>query len=67
MDLKMGQKRAVTVKLARAYRGAGKKKKSKILDTMVQVTGYNGCYAGWLLRHWGRKYLVEIDCFPPGI
>jgi hypothetical protein len=37
MDLTMEQKRAVTVKLVGAYRGAGKKKKSKIFDTVVQV------------------------------
>ena len=61
MDLTMGQKRAVTNKLAKSYRGAGKNKKSEILDTLVQVTGYNRCYASWLLRHWGRKYLVKID------
>jgi hypothetical protein len=61
MELTMKQRRAVTVKLAREYRGAGKKKKSAILDTLVQVTGYNRCYASWLLRHWGRKYLVKID------
>jgi IS30 family transposase len=61
MDLTMRQKRAVTVKMAREYRGAGKKKKTEILNTLVQVTGYNRCYAGWLLRHWGRKYLMKID------
>jgi hypothetical protein len=60
MDLTMREKPAVTVKLAREYRGAGKKKKSEILDTLIKVTGYNHCYAGWLLRHWGRKYLMEI-------
>jgi hypothetical protein len=61
MDLTMAQRRAVTKKLAQQYRGADRKTKGQILDTLVEVTGYNRCYAGWLLRHWGRKYLVKID------
>lgn len=61
MELTMRERRAVTNKLAKEYRGAGKKKKSEILDTLVQVTEYNRCYASWLLRHWGKKYLMKID------
>jgi hypothetical protein len=61
MDLTMGQRRAVTCKLAQEYRGADRKSKGRILDTLVEVTGYNRCYAGWLLRHWGRKYVVKIE------
>ncbi len=47
MDLTMGQRRAVTIKLAKPYRGADKSKKGEILDTLVKVAGYNRCYAGW--------------------
>jgi hypothetical protein len=61
MEWTMVQRRAVTKKLAQEYRGADRKCKGKILDTLVKLTGYNRCYAGWLLRHWGRKYLVKID------
>lgn len=57
----MAQRRAVTQKLAQQYRGANRKKRGEILDTLVGLTGYNRCYAAWLLRHWGRKYLLKID------
>ncbi len=45
----------VTQKLAKQYGGPNKSKKGEILNTMVRVTGYNRCYAGWLMRHWGRR------------
>jgi len=61
MELTMAQRRAVTRKLAQQYRGADRKTKGKILDTLVEVAGYNRCYAAWLLRHWGRKYLLKIQ------
>lgn len=61
MELRMRERRAVTNKLAQEYRGAGKKKKTEILDTLIRVAGYNRCYASWLLRHWGMKYLMQID------
>ena len=61
MEWTMAQRRAVTQKLAQQYRGASRKRRGQILDTLVGLTGYNRCYAGWLLRHWGRKYLVKID------
>ena len=61
MELTMKEKRAGTNKLTKEYRGAGKKKKSEILDTLVQITGYDSCNASWLLHHWGKKYLMGID------
>ena len=61
MDLTMEQRRAVTGKLAQEYRGGDRKTKGRILSTLVELTEYNRCYAGWLLRHWGRKYLMKID------
>jgi hypothetical protein len=61
MEWTMGQRRAVTKKLAQEYRGADRKGKAEVLDTLVKLNGYNRCYAGWLLRHWGRKYLMKID------
>ncbi len=57
----MAQRRAVSQKLAQEYRGADRKAKGRLLDTLVQLTGYNRCYAAWLLRHWGRKYLLKVD------
>jgi transposase InsO family protein len=61
MELTMGQRKGVTTKLAKQYRGASKKKKGEILDTLVNLTGYNRCYAGWVLRHYGKRYIMEID------
>lgn len=61
MNLTMEQRRAVTGKLAQEYRGGDRKTKARILDTLVELSGYNRCYAGWLLRHWGRKYWMRID------
>jgi hypothetical protein len=61
MEWTMAQRRAVTQKLAQEYRGANRRAKGKLLDTLVKLTGYNRCYAAWLLRHWGRKYLMKID------
>jgi hypothetical protein len=61
MEWTMAHRRALTKKLAQGYRGADRKGKGEVLDTLVKLNGYNRCYAGWLLRHWGRKYLVKMD------
>jgi hypothetical protein len=61
MEWTMAQRRVVTRKLAQEYRGADRQGKGKVLDTLVKLTGYNRCYAAWLLRHWGRRYWVSID------
>jgi len=60
-ELTMGQRKGVTAKLAKRYRGASKKEKGRILDTLVKVTEYNRCYASWVLRHYGRRHLMKID------
>ena len=60
-ELTMGQRKGVTAKLAKRYRGASKKEKGQILDTPVKVTDYNRCYASWVLRHYGRRHLMKID------
>ncbi len=36
------------------YKKARKKGRGEILDRFTEATGYNRCYAGWLLRNWGR-------------
>jgi len=59
--LTMGQRRPVTAKLAQEYRGADRKTKGRILGTLVGVAGYNRRCAPWLLRDWGRRYLVKIE------
>lgn len=44
--------------MAGRYKKARKKEKGEILDRFTEVTGYSRCYAGWLLRNWGKKVVI---------
>lgn len=59
MELRMKERRAVSRKLARDYQKVSKKEKGRLLDTLVGVTGYNRCYASWVLRNIGRRVCVR--------
>jgi len=50
MALTMTQRKAVTRELAKKYTGARKKEKGKILDDLIDLTGYNRSYAARVLR-----------------
>ena len=50
MGLTMKEKQAVTKQLALNYKRARKKEKGKILDTVIELTGYNRSYASRVLR-----------------
>ncbi len=48
--LDMRQKKAITKELKARYSKATKKKKGIMLDEFCAVTGYNRCYASWILK-----------------
>jgi len=50
MPLTMKEKQAVTKQLALDYKRAGKKEKGKILDTVIELKGYNRSYTSRVLR-----------------
>ena len=54
MSLTMKQKQAVTKQLALTYKRGRKKQKGKILDTVIELTGYNRSYASRVLRQRAR-------------
>jgi hypothetical protein len=54
----MKERKTATKMFADSYQQAGKKRKMEILDEFIQLTGYDRCYAAFLLRWQGKK--VEI-------
>jgi len=54
----MKEKQAVTKQLALSYKRAGKKEKGKILDTVIELTGYNRSYASRVLRQRAKPKIV---------
>jgi hypothetical protein len=59
MGLEMKVKRALLKELAKRYQRGSKREKSLILEEFVGLTGYNRCYASWLLRNCGRKIILS--------
>jgi len=62
----MKQKQAVTKQLALSYKRAGKKEKGKILDTVIELTGYNRSYASRVLRQRARPRQAFDSAFAHG-
>jgi hypothetical protein len=59
MRLMMKERRSVTAVVAARYRRASKKDKNTILNEFTQLTGYNRCYAAFLLRSKGKKLRIN--------
>ena len=58
MGLTMGTRREITRATASRYRKANRKGKGQMLNEFCELTGYNRCYAGFLLRNYGKSRTV---------
>ncbi len=54
VELTMNEKRKVIKKFSYKYGKESKKGKGRVLDMVVEVTGYNRVYAAYLLRAYSR-------------
>ncbi len=59
MRLTMQQRRAVVVRTAGRYQRSRKKEKGLILDEFVELTEYSRVYARRVLRHHGKRMLLD--------
>ena len=59
MGLTMKAKKEVSKEYARRYKKVRKRSKTEVLDEFVELTGYNRCYASYILRNWGRKIFLR--------
>jgi len=57
MGLTMHERHSVTRELTCRYQKGTKKERGQILDEFTQVTGYTRCYARFVLRNCGRKFI----------
>jgi hypothetical protein len=55
VGLGLKERYAVTNEVARRYRKANKKMKTKILDELIALTGYHRKYAIHLVANWGER------------
>ena len=58
MSLSLKERRAVVKEVSKRYKKVKKKEKGMILDEFVKLTGYNRCYASYLLRSCEKKTVV---------
>lgn len=59
MRIGMKARQELTAATAGQYQRARKKEKGAILDQFIAATGYSRCHARWLLRHHGRRVVLD--------
>ena len=59
MRLTMKERRSVSAVVAKRYQKATKKEKGTILGEYTELTGYNRCYAAFLLGNQGRRMRIN--------
>lgn len=59
MRLTVSERHKATKITAARYQKAAKKKKGAILDEFIELTGYNRCYASYLLKNHGKKVWIN--------
>ena len=59
MRLTMSEKRVLIKTFAPRYQKSRKKVKGELLTEFTQMSGYNRCYAAYLLRHHGKRIWVS--------
>lgn len=59
MGLMMKEKKAVTKEVAKRYQRASKKQKGVILNEFIALTGYNRCYASYVLGNLGKRIFIS--------
>jgi len=55
----MKDRRTATKMFATSYQQASKKRKMEILEEFTQLTGYDRCYAAYLLRQHGKRVALK--------
>lgn len=59
MRLTVGERHKATKITAARYQKASKKKKGAILDEFIELTGYDRCYASYLLKNHGKRVWIN--------
>ena len=59
MRLTVGERHKATKITAARYQKAAKKKNGAILDEFIELTGYDRCYASYLLKNHGKKVWIN--------